>query len=201
MKDSRIAAVILAAGASRRMRGRDKLMEEAGGTPLLRRVADSAWSSMASEVVVVLGARADVRRGALDGLAVRFITNSDWQAGMAQSIRAGIASLDDSVDGAIIMLGDMPEVGPSILNQLITMFDPERGLDIIRPRAASGPIGNPILFGRAHFAALSRLSGDTGAKAVIAANPDRIFDMPTDDDGVLIDLDTPEAWAAWRSEK
>ena len=201
MKDARIAAVILAAGASRRMRGRDKLMETVEGKPLLRRVADAAWTSMASEVVVVLGARADVRRQVLDGLAVRFVTSDDWQAGMAHSIRVGIESLDDQVDGAIIMLGDMPEVGAPLLNQLITMFDPERGLDIVRPRAASGPVGNPILFGKAHFPALAQLTGDIGAKALISDHPDRIFDMPTGDDGVLIDLDTPEAWTAWQSEQ
>lgn len=201
MIDHRIAILLLAAGASRRMRGRDKLLEEAGGKPLLRRVADTAWASSASEVIVVLGARAEARRDTLGTAPLRVVENRQWQSGMASSIRCGIEALGTNVDGVIILLGDMPDVGSDLLDRLIAVFDPERGIDIVRPVAASGPVGNPVLFGQAHFPALGALSGDTGAKSVIAANPDRILDLPTGDDGVLNDLDTPEAWAKWRAQQ
>jgi CTP:molybdopterin cytidylyltransferase MocA len=59
--------------------------------------------------------------------------------------------------------------------------------------------GNPVLFGRRHFPALRALSGDTGAKAVITANLASVFDLPVTDESVLVDLDTPEAWSAWRA--
>lgn len=196
--DHRIAILVLAAGASRRMRGRDKLLEDIGGKPLLRSVADTAWASAASEVVTVLGARAEARQDVLGALPLRFVQNANWQSGMASSIRAGIDALPETTDGAIILLADMPDIRADLLNDLITAFDPERGITIVRPVSASGPVGNPILFGRRHFPALASLTGDTGAKPVIAANPDAVLDLPTGDDGVLTDLDTPEAWAAWR---
>ena len=202
MIDHRIAIVLLAAGASRRMRGRDKLLEDIGqGIPLLRRVAETAWASTASEITVVLGARADARKDALGFLPFRTVTNQHWQSGMASSIRAGIEALPDGVDGAIILLADMPDVGADLIDMLITAFDPERGIDIVRPVSASGPVGNPILFGKRHFPALAALSGDSGAKPVIAAHPDSVLDVPSGDDGVLIDLDTPEAWQKWRSDR
>jgi len=183
------------------MRGRDKLLETVDDLPLLRRVANAAWESQASEIVVVLGARAEVRQAALDGLVLRVVTNRDWQAGMGGSIRIGIEGLGEKADAALILLADMPDVSVDLINSLITVFDPERGLDIVRPRAASGVVGNPILLGKRHFPALAALSGDVGAKAIIAANPDSVLDLPIGDDSVLVDLDTPEAWAKWRSDQ
>ena len=197
----RVAIVLLAAGASSRMRGRDKLLEQIDGKPLLRRVADVAWASTASEIVVVLGAEAEARFAALETLPFRIVKNPDWQSGMASSIRSGIESLDTGVDAAIILLGDMPEIRPELINEMIAAFAPDRGIDIVRPVSASGPVGNPVLFGRRHFAALAALTGDTGAKSVIVANADSVHDLPTSDDSTLVDLDTPEAWAEWKSRQ
>ena len=92
-----------------------------------------------------------------------------------------------------------PDISADLIDSLIAAFDPQRGIDIVRPVAASGPVGNPILFGQRHFPALALLSGDSGAKSIIAAHPEAVLDLPTSDDGVLIDLDTPEAWRDWRS--
>ncbi len=195
-----VSAIILAAGASRRMRGRDKLMEPvAEGVPMLRRVCDAAWASAAAEVVVVLGARAEAREDVLEFGGPRAVFNPDWQSGMASSIRAGIAALDDGIAGTLILLGDMPEIGTPLLDRMIAAFDPAQGIDIVRPRTPSGVAGNPVLFGRRHFAALQALNGDTGAKAIIAAHPSHVLDLPTADESILVDLDTPEAWSAWRA--
>ena len=82
------------------MRGRDKLLEDVGGgITLLRRVAETAWASTASEITVVLGARADARKDALGFLPFRTVANPHWQSGMASSIRAGIESLPEGVAG------------------------------------------------------------------------------------------------------
>lgn len=194
-----IAAIVLAAGASRRMGGEDKLMKAVDGQPLLRRVVNAALDSQAAETLVVLGAHRESREAVLM-CDVRIVVNEEWKSGMASSIRIGIESLSPAVDGALIVLGDMPEIGPHILDSLIAAFDPETNADIVRPRSQSGPIGNPILFGKRHFPALTALEGDAGAKSVIAANAESIRDVPTDD-GVLVDLDTPEAWAAWQRSK
>lgn len=199
--DYRIAILLLAAGASRRMRGRDKLLEKIDGTPLLRRVADAACASAARDVVVVLGARAEARAKALAGLPIQTTQNPDWESGMASSIRSGITALDPAVEAALILLGDMPDVDVSLIDRVLGGFDPQNGIDIVRPVSASGPVGNPVLFGRRHFPALQALSGDAGAKSVIAANRDSVLDLPTADDRSLVDLDTPEAWAAWRARQ
>lgn len=196
---TRIAAIVLAAGASRRMGGDDKLTRVADGQPLLRKIADAALASRASETRVVLGAHRETRTAVLGG-AVRIVVNENWETGMASSIRAGIESLAPDTDGALIVLGDMPEVDATLLDALIGGFDPSSGAEIVRPRARSGPVGNPVLFGKRFFPALAELSGDTGAKSVILSNPAAVRDVPADD-GVLVDLDTPEAWAAWQRSK
>lgn len=183
------------------MRGRDKLLERIDGTPLIRRVADVAWASIASEIVIVLGAEAEARFAALEALPFRIAKNLGWQSGMASSIGCGINALDPRVDGAVILLGDMPDIRAELINEMIEAFDPERGIDIVRPVSASGPVGNPVLFGRRHFPALSALTGDTGAKSVITANQDSVLDVPTSDDSILVDLDTPEAWAEWKARQ
>ena len=194
----RIAVVLLAAGGSTRMRGRDKLLEDAGDGPLLRRVAVRASASAASYRLAVFGAHAADRRAALAGLKITGVENGDWASGMAGSIAAGIAALPPETDGAVIVLGDMPDITAALIDRLIAGFDPAQGKDIVRPVSASGPAGNPVLFGRRHFPALMALTGDSGAKPVIAANRQAVVDLPTGDDTVLTDLDTPEAWAAWR---
>ena len=183
------------------MRGRDKLLERIDGTPLIRRVADVAWASTASEIVIVLGADAEARFAALEALPFRIAKNPEWQSGMASSIRSGIGSLDGGVDAAIIMLGDMPDIQSELINKMIEAFDPERGIDIVRPVSVSGPVGNPVLFGRRHFPTLSALSGDTGAKSVIASSQESVLDFPTADDSILVDLDTPEAWVEWEARQ
>ncbi len=196
-----IAIILLAAGASSRMQGRDKLLEEVFDRPLLRRVAEAASDSMAEKIIVVLGAYADERRKALAALPLQYAVNEDWKTGMASSIRTGVDALSTDTEAALILLGDMPEVGKNVIDALITSFDPEQGKDIVRPVSGSGVGGNPILFGKRHFPALKALTGDIGAKPVIKANPDSVLDVPTKTDGVLIDLDTPEAWAAWRARQ
>ncbi len=196
---NRIAVILLAAGASSRMRGRDKLLEKVQGLPLLRHVANAAHNSVAKEMIVVLGAQADARQKVLDALPVRYALNKDWETGMGSSIRSGIADVSTDTDAVLILLGDMPEVSTSLIDALITAFDSQQGKDIVRPISASGPFGNPILFGKRHFPALMALTGDSGAKPIIAAHSNSVLDIPTQSDGVLIDLDTPEAWAAWRA--
>jgi len=197
----RVAIVLLAAGASRRMQGRDKLMETIDGTPLLRRVADVAWASTASEIVIVLGAMADARFAALESLPFRITQNPQWETGMASSIGKGIESLDAGVDAALILLADMPDISAALIDGMIEAFNPDRGVDIVRPVSASGPVGNPVLFGRRHFPALTALTGDVGAKSVIASNASSVLDYPTSDDSILVDLDTPEAWGEWKSKQ
>jgi len=188
------AALVLAAGLSRRSGARNKLLATVDGRPMVRAVAETVLAAGFRPVLAVTGHEREKVRAALDGLDVGFAQNPDYAEGMASSIRHGVAALGDDVAGVLIALGDMPWVTAGTLVALAQAFDVGAGLDICRPVHAGKP-GNPVLFGRRHFAVLMALSGDAGAKGVIKANPDAVVDVPVDDAGVQRDLDVvgPEA--------
>ncbi|MEM8840509.1 MAG: molybdopterin-binding/glycosyltransferase family 2 protein [Pseudomonadota bacterium] len=191
-----IAAIILAAGESRRMAGRDKLLEPVGPAPLLRHVTDEAQDSGADQVIVVLR-EDDPRQTILSGTRAKIVTNPRAGEGMGTSIAAAVRALDGSIDGVLIMMGDMPEITARDLDRLIAAFDPGEGRAIIRATAADGRPGHPVLFGRRFFEPLSALEGDQGAKAVVREHGEFVTDLALHGDAALIDLDTPEAWAIW----
>jgi molybdenum cofactor cytidylyltransferase len=195
-----VAAIVLAAGASRRMRGRDKLLEPVAGRPALRRVAEVARASRADAVVVVLPPGAAARREALAGLDVAVVEAADWAEGMAASIRAGVAAAGKA-DAVVILLGDMPEVGAGDVDRLIAAFDPGAGREICRAVSEAGTPGHPVLFGRRYFAALAGLTGDAGAREVVRGAGERVAEVVTAGRGAVVDLDTPEAWEAWRGQR
>ncbi len=192
------AAAVLAAGASRRMGGRDKLLEDVGGAPMLRRAAEAALASRADETVVVLPPDAPARRAALEGLPVRVVENPEAGEGMAASIRAAVRAAAPEADALILALADMPEIGPAHLDALIAAFDPGEGRAICRAADAEGRPGHPVLFGRRFFEALGKLEGDAGARRLLEENAELTETVPTPGRGATVDLDTPEAWAAWR---
>lgn len=196
-----VSALLLAAGGSSRMgAGRHKLLEDAGGAPLLRRSAEAALASGPDELIVILGARAEETRAALDDLPLRIVENPLWRSGVASSIRTGLAALAPEADAALILLADMPEVGPALINRLIAAFDPEEGREAARPIGADGRPGHPVLFGRRYFEALALLEGDQGARRVIEEAAGRRVDLETPGEAAFIDLDSPEDWARWRGE-
>ena len=195
----RVAAIVLAAGAGRRMRGPDKLLEQVGGRPVLRAVAEAARASQADEVVVVLPPGASERRAALEGLRVSVIEAREHAEGMAASLRAGLAAVAARADAVVVMLADMPEVGPGQIDRLIAAFDPEEGREICRAVTADGAPGHPVLFGRRFFETLGALTGDRGAREVLREAAEFVTDVATPGRAAVIDLDTPEDWAAWRA--
>lgn len=196
----RVAAIVLAAGASRRMRGRDKLMEPIAGRAILRHVAEAALASRAAEVVVVLPPDAPARRAALDGLAVTRVEAADCAEGMAASLRAGLAAVAERADAVVVLLGDMPEVGAGQIDRLIATFDPAEGREIVRASSEGGVPGHPVLFGRRFFETLAALTGDRGAREVLRDAAEFVTEVATPGEAAVTDLDTPEDWAAWRAK-
>jgi len=183
------AAVVLAAGSSRRMgEGGNKLLTLIDGEPMVRRVVRSVLASRAAAVVVVLGHEADRVRAVLAGLEVTAVDNPEYASGMASSLRAGIAAVADHAS-VLVALGDMPRVRVDTLDRLIAEAGPGR---IVVP-VANGRRGNPVLWDRSFFSGLLNLSGDAGARGVIAARPDAVTSVVVDDLGVLFDVDTPDA--------
>src|SRR5206468_1956094 len=126
-------AVLLAAGRSTRMGGPNKLLAELGGKPLVRIVTEQVLASKAQGVIVVTGHQADEVRKALHGLDVRFAHNPEFAAGLAGSVKAGIAAVGAEADGAVICLGDMPLIDAHLVDRLIETFAPDRGNLIVVP--------------------------------------------------------------------
>lgn len=196
-----VSALLLAAGASRRMQGSDKLMGEVDGAPLLTRTAKALIGAGVDEVVVVLPPDAAARRGALKGLKVRVVENLLAAEGMGASIRAGMAALDPGADAVLIALADMPDLTAAHHAALIAAFSPEDGREIVRAATAEGEPGNPVIFGRRFFEALRVLEGDEGARAILAANAAATTLAPLTERAALTDLDTPEDWTSWRDAR
>lgn len=195
---TRIAALLLAAGASSRMRGEDKLTTKIEGEPLLRRSARTALDSQAEKLAVVFGAQMAARKAALEGLDYAAIENPQWSDGLGSSISCGMGTLSDC-DGVLVLLADMPGVTAEIIDRLIQCFiqnhDPQT---IVAPRSEEGR-GNPVLFGSGHFAALKALTGDTGAGRLLEDSLN-LHLIEAEGDAIRRDLDTPEDWTAYRGK-
>jgi len=194
-----VAAVVLAAGRSTRMGAVNKLIAEIGGKPLVRIAAEQALASHAKPVIVVTGHERERVEAALKGLAVRIVHNPDYADGLGGSLRAGIAAVPKEADGAIICLGDMPQVSSVLIDKLIAAFDPERGALVVMP-SIDGRRGNPVLWARRFFNDLMQIHGDIGARHLIGSYAEAVVEIPIADDAALIDVDTPESLSAVKAE-
>ncbi len=193
----RVAAVVLAAGRSSRMAPRNKLLLPGqDGAPMVRRVVEAALASAARPVIVVLGNQAEAVLAALGGLDVTFVTAADYAAGLSASLRAGIGAVPAGVSGAMVCLGDMPLIGPEVLDALIAAHGPGR----IAVPTWQGRPGNPVLWDRRYFPELAALQGDVGGRVLLERHAGQITSIPTQDDAVLRDFDTVESLATLPEE-
>jgi molybdenum cofactor cytidylyltransferase len=194
-----LAGVILAAGRSTRMGGPNKLLLPVDGQPMVRHAAEQAIAAGLAPVLVVTGHQAEEVRAALAGLPVLFVHNPDFAQGLSTSVRAGISAVPPEAAGAMVVLGDMPRVGADVIGALIAAFSPDMGACAVVP-VVGGKRGNPVLWSRGFFPALATLEGDAGARHVIGAHPDRVIEVPVEAEGVLLDVDTPDALAELRGK-
>lgn len=192
----RIAAVVLAAGQSRRMGPTNKLLAEIDGVPMVRRTVENIARSKITEIVAVTGHEPDQVAAALAGTPADFVHNPDFADGLSTSLKIGLAQLGEEIDGAIICLGDMPNVDPRIIDRLIAAYDPLEGRAICVP-TRGGKRGNPVLWDRRFFEEMGELAGDVGARHMIGEYGEMVVEVESDDDGVLLDIDTPDALAEY----
>lgn len=190
----RIASIVLAGGRSTRYGARNKLLESLDGVPLVVRAVRAALASRAKPVIIVTGHEAAAVEQALAGLDVRIVHNPDFAEGLSTSLKTGIATLPDDVDGAVVSLGDMPRIEARHLDRLISAFSPKEGRGIVVP-VHLGKRGNPVLFARAYFPELLAIEGDTGARHIIAASASEVAEVDLATDAIFLDIDTPEALA------
>ncbi len=185
----RVAAIVLAGGASKRFGTSKQLLPWDGGS-LLSHVADVALASRADSVVVVLGHQAGACQAALGNRPVTVVLNTDWAQGQSTSVRAGLAALPPNVSAALFMLVDQPRIMPTVVNALIERHQVTLA-PVVWPEH-NGRRGNPVLFDRALFPQLARLTGDTGGRPVLQTYADQAERVPVADPGVLFDIDTPD---------
>ena len=190
-----VAAVILAAGEAKRFRrspDETKLVAELDGKPIVRHVAEAALASRAHSVLVVTGHAHEQVSSALEGLTLERIHNRDPGAGLATSLKLAVHALPSTARGAVILLGDMPRIAPSLIDRLIDAFDatPVEPLAVVPVRGERR--GNPALIGRGLFAAVRTLEGDKGARDLIAAARENILELTAGDLATEIDIDTRE---------
>jgi molybdenum cofactor cytidylyltransferase len=193
-----VAAIVLAAGASSRFRAAagasgpaTKLVATRRGEALVRHVVRAALASSARPVVVVTGFARDEVVAALDALPVAYAHNADFSTGLASSLRTGVAALPGSAAGAVVLLGDMPDVSAAAIDALIEAFQGIPSASAVAP-VFDGERGNPVLISRALFPGVAALKGDAGARKLLASRDD-VVELPMDDAAVAFDVDTPDA--------
>jgi molybdenum cofactor cytidylyltransferase len=195
----RVAAVVLAAGRSTRMGGPNKLLAEIARRPLIRIAAEEALASRAKPVIVVAGHQRVEVEQALAGLPVQIVHNPDFAQGLGTSLKAGIAAVPADADGAIVCLGDMPQVDAGLIDRLIGAFDPDRAALVVVP-TFEGKRGNPVLWSRRFFPDLMAIEGDVGARHLIGRYGEAVVEVPVEGKAALTDIDTPEALIGIKAE-
>jgi molybdenum cofactor cytidylyltransferase len=180
-------AIVLAAGASTRF-GSPKQLVRLAGRPLLHTVVTRAAEITGNALIVVLGSQAAELAPLLKHSAGTIVVNHEWREGLASSIRAGVAHLPAACTGAMLVLADQAAVTADDLKRLAGSW--RRQPQYIAAAMYAGTIGVPAIFPRASFRELSELRGDSGARALLRRNSDRLVRVAME--SAAIDLDTPE---------
>ncbi len=178
------------------MRGGDKLLERIDGVDLISLVTGRALATGAP-VFVTVPTDSHERTRALAARPVTLVPVHDAASGMAASLRAGVRSLPEGVQGVLVLPADMPEVTTEDLNLMLTHFAELGARHPLRATDAAGRRGNPVILPARLFARLARLRGDTGARVLLDGENTCFIRLP--DDHATTDLDTPEDWIAWRA--
>lgn len=184
-----IAGIVLAAGGSTRM-GQPKLLLDVHGEPLIRHVVRLAENSKLMPLIVVTGAHSTEIQSVLTDFSVEIIYNPDWQKGQSTSVKAGIRALPPGADGVVILLGDQPGITKEVIQELIETHASIQPTPAIIIPEYQGKRGNPVLFDRCVFQAMSTLSGDAGARQIFTRFPSSV--IAVDNPDLFADIDSPE---------
>jgi molybdenum cofactor cytidylyltransferase len=190
----KVGVIVLAAGRSTRMGAANKLLANLGGKPVLRHVAD-AVAAAGLPALLVTGHMAEAVRAVVPELPAAHA--ADYADGLARSLATGIAAVPADWSAAIVALGDMPLVDAALLRRLAAAA---RADAVVVP-VADGKRGNPLAWGRAHFARLATLAGDVGGKALLAEPGVEVIEIDAESDAIRADVDTPSALAALRDRR
>lgn len=198
---SSLPILLLAAGQSSRMRGRDKLLEDIDGVPLLRRQVERALRATDGEVLVTLPPKPHPRRDVLKGLVVTQVAVPDADLGMSTSLTRGLAAVPQTAKAVMVLLADMPEITHGDMKTVLRAVEVQKTALIWRGTTSDGVPGHPIVFARQLFKELACVTGDTGGAPVVARHKDVTALIRLPGTRARLDLDTPEAWVQWRQSR
>lgn len=188
--------LILAAGTSSRMQGRDKLLELIDNEPLLTRITRAALAT-GCPVSVTLPLNKPARAAALAGLNIQIIPVPNAQDGMATSLKTGLAALPADAP-VLLLLADLPDITAQDLQTVLTTWQTTPDL-ILRGSGSEGTPGHPVAFPAWTRAELTEITGDEGARGLLLRHKAKVKLIALPDQHATTDLDTPEDWARWRA--
>ena len=191
-----IIAVVLAAGESSRM-GRPKALLPVDGVRFIEKIVSTLKSTRVGEVVVVLGHNPEEMQRNIEDLPVTIVLNPNYKQGQLSSLIAAIRYIETApdpgqIEGILVHLVDHPFIDGKLVDLMIEKFL-DTGKSIVVP-TYNGRRGHPVIFSRKLFPEILAAPLDQGAKAVVYSHRADTLEIPTEYDGVTIDIDTPEEY-------
>ncbi len=192
---------MLAAGASSRMGAVNKLLLPLGESTVLEQTLAAALASEADEVWVVTGHESERVEAVLQPLGVRIVYNPTYEKGMTSSIQAGVRVSGTNTGAYLICPGDMPYLKPAHINLLIRQFNSKNDQPCILAPVYNGKRGHPVLFSKHFHDEILAHDDPDGCKSIIQRHAGQLMLIEIENDGILHDIDTPEAYTAALNKK
>lgn len=191
MLSEKIVGIILAAGESGRM-GSPKALLNIGERTFIQRIVENLKEAGIDNIIVVLGHQAELILSKKEQFDIKFVINEDYKKGQLSSIQTGIKSLPENVDGIVVWPVDRPLVSSGLVKKLIKKFIETKAPVVVPIYQAQR--GHPIIFSADVFPEILRAPQDVGARAVVWAHHNEIAEVQTNEEGILINIDTPKAY-------
>ena len=178
-----VAAVILAAGLSKRI-GVNKLLAENKDEAMVLRAVHAAIKSEASPVFVVTGFQAAQVEEKLENLDINVVYNSNYRMGLKTSINIGLQSVPDFCDGALLIPADMPNISAQLLNKMIAKFDKTKDKQLVTA-AVKDTKSNPVLWSKSLFAKADLVAENSDVRPVFLEHADYTTTIKATEDELL----------------
>ena len=183
-----ISAILLAAGQSKRMKGKNKLLLKYKRKTLINHVLKSLIKSNVNKIIIVLGYESrKIKKKALRSKKIIFTVNSKYLKGISSSIKCGLKKISKKNIGFLIVHADMPLVTKTILNNLCSALK-SKNKEIFVP-VYKKKIGNPLAFKYSMIKSFRKIKGDKGAKKLIRLNKSKVQMIKVNSKSILIDFD------------